>query len=206
MSDSLLPPLPDVIPLVIIEDPAWIDPLVGAFMEAGVTTVEVALRTPHSLATMEAFASAGGFQVGAGTVTQQKHVDQVRSAGATFGLSPWGDPDIVSYAQSLSWPFIPGAATPTEAHRMVSLGCDTVKIFPIRPLGGVGFLSSLSSVLPDTSFLPTGGINEADVPDYLSLSQVIAVGGSWLTPAADMRGGHWDEITHRLRVSSAGES
>jgi len=194
--------LPTVVPLVVVEDRSWITPLVQAFSNAGVTTVEVGLRTEHALPTIDAFVTAGGFQVGAGTVTTTRQVDEVRSAGATFGLSPWGDDAVVEYAQSLAWPFIPGAATPTEVHRLMALGCDTVKIFPVKQLGGVEFLSSLSAVFPTLNFLPTGGITADNQADYLALDRVAAVSGSWLAPAADMRGGRWEVITRRLRESA----
>jgi 2-dehydro-3-deoxyphosphogluconate aldolase/(4S)-4-hydroxy-2-oxoglutarate aldolase len=201
MSDTshLLPR--GVIPLVVIDDPVWIAPLVASFKEAGVTVVEIGFRTPHALAAIEAFAGSGGFHVGAGTVTRAKQIDDARSAGATFGLSPWGDAAVVEYAQSLSWPFIPGAATPTEVHQLVSMGCETVKIFPVKQLGGVGFLTALSAVFPETSFLPTGGITADNVADYLALSQVQTVSGSWLAHSADMRAGRWSDITRRLGES-----
>jgi 2-dehydro-3-deoxyphosphogluconate aldolase/(4S)-4-hydroxy-2-oxoglutarate aldolase len=194
--------LPAVVPLVVVEDRSWITPLVQAFSDAGVTTVEVGLRTEHALATIDAFVAAGNFQVGAGTVTTTRQVDDVRSAGATFGLSPWGDNAVVEYAQSHSWPFIPGAATPTEVYRLVAMGCNTIKIFPVKQLGGVEFLTSLAAVFPAVDFLPTGGVTAENQADYLALDRVAAVSGSWLAPAADMRNGRWEDITRRLREST----
>jgi len=202
MTGSTTLALPSVVPLVVVEDPSWITPLVQSFADAGVTTVEVGLRTEHALSAIEAFVAAGKFQVGAGTVTTTGQVDDVRSAGATFGLSPWGDDAVVEYAQSLSWPFVPGAATPTEVNQLVTIGCDTVKIFPVKQLGGVAFLSSLSAVFPTVHFLPTGGITADNAADYLALDRVASVSGSWLAPAADMRNGRWEDITQRLRVST----
>jgi 2-dehydro-3-deoxyphosphogluconate aldolase/(4S)-4-hydroxy-2-oxoglutarate aldolase len=199
---SAPPPLPSVVPLVVIDDPSWIAPLVRAFTDAEVTAVEIGLRTTHALAAIEAFTAAGRFRVGAGTVTTIRQIDEVRSAGATFGLSPWGDSGLVEYAQSLSWPFIPGAATPTEVHKVVSMGCETIKIFPVAQLGGVGFLTSLAAVFPGVSFLPTGGITAETAAEYLAVDQVVAVSGSWLAPLTDMRDGRWDDITQRLRESS----
>jgi 2-dehydro-3-deoxyphosphogluconate aldolase / (4S)-4-hydroxy-2-oxoglutarate aldolase len=202
MTHSTLPSLPSVVPLVVIDDPSWITPLVQAFSDAGVTTVEIGLRTPHALAAIKAFATAGEFRVAAGTVTTTRQVDEARDAGATFGLSPWGDPAVVDYAKSLAWPFIPGAATPTEVHQLVSLGCETVKIFPVKQLGGVSFLTSLGAVFPGASFLPTGGITADTASEYLAVKQVVAVSGSWLAPAADMRDRRWEDITKRLRDST----
>jgi 2-dehydro-3-deoxyphosphogluconate aldolase/(4S)-4-hydroxy-2-oxoglutarate aldolase len=202
MTGSMTLPLPRIVPLVVIDDPSWIAPLVQAFSDAGVTTVEVGLRTEHALAAIDAFVAAGRFQVGAGTVTTTRQIDEVRRAGATFGLSPWGDDAVVEYAQSLSWPFIPGAATPTEVHHLASVGCDTVKIFPVKQLGGVGFLSSLGAVFPGMSFLPTGGITADNAAEYLELDQVVAVSGSWLANMADMREGSWEDIARRLRESA----
>ncbi len=203
MTGSTTLPLPSVVPLVVVEDPSWITPLVQAFSDAGVTTVEVGLRTDHALSAIEAFVAAGKFQVGAGTVTTTGQVDDVRSAGATFGLSPWGDTEVVEYAQSLSWPFVPGAATPTEVHQLVTIGCDTVKIFPVKQLGGVDFLASLSAVFPTVHFLPTGGITADNAADYLALDRVASVSGSWLANRSDMSEGRWENIARRLRESTA---
>jgi 2-dehydro-3-deoxyphosphogluconate aldolase / (4S)-4-hydroxy-2-oxoglutarate aldolase len=203
MDHSTQPSLPSVVPLVVVDDPSWITPLVQAFADAEVTTVEIGLRTPHALAAIEAFAATGRFQVAAGTVTTSHQVDEVRDAGATFGLSPWGDPEVVSYAQSLSWPFIPGAATPTEVHQLVSVGCETVKIFPVKQLGGVSFLRSLAAVFPTVTFLPTGGITADTAAEYLAVDQVVSVSGSWLAPGTDMRDGRWEDISRRLRESTA---
>jgi len=203
MTGSMTLPLPRIVPLVVIDDPSWIAPLVQAFSDAGVTTVEVGLRTDHALSAIEAFVAAGKFQVGAGTVTTTGQVDDVRSAGATFGLSPWGDTEVVEYAQSLSWPFVPGAATPTEVHQLVTIGCDTVKIFPVKQLGGVDFLASLSAVFSTVHFLPTGGITADNAADYLALDRVASVSGSWLANRSDMSEGRWENIARRLRESTA---
>jgi 2-dehydro-3-deoxyphosphogluconate aldolase/(4S)-4-hydroxy-2-oxoglutarate aldolase len=193
--------LPPVVPLVVIHDPAWIEPLVDAFRSAGATTVEVGLRTPFGFEAVSAFADARGFQVGAGTVRRAEEVDEALQRGATFGLAPWADPDVIAHARSHDWPFIPGAATPTEVHRAVVAGCDTVKIFPASALGGVGFLAALGAVFPDVSFLPTGGVTADNAREYLSLPQVETVSGSWLAPVQDMREGRWDLITARLAES-----
>lgn len=195
--------LSPVVPLVVIEDPEWIDPLVGCFQEAGVTTVEIALRTPHALDAVSAFVQAGGFTVGAGTVQRVSQLDEAKKFGAAFGLSPWGDLEVVDYARSLSWPFIPGASTPTEVHRLVDSGCEIIKIFPVAHLGGIGFLTALRAVFPAVAFLPTGGVTAGDAPDYLALPGVSAVSGSWLAPAKDMRRGRWEDMTARLRDSVA---
>jgi 2-dehydro-3-deoxyphosphogluconate aldolase / (4S)-4-hydroxy-2-oxoglutarate aldolase len=193
--------LPPILPLVVIEDHSWIDPLVTAFTKAGVGAVEIGLRTPYAYDAISAFAETGNFEVGAGTVTSAEQIDAVRDRGATFGLSPWGDPFVVDYADSLSWPFIPGAATPTEVRQLVEAGCQMVKIFPVKQLGGVGFLQALRAVFPDVSFLPTGGISELDASDYLSLGNVPTISGSWMTPTSAMRDGLWGDITARLKKS-----
>jgi 2-dehydro-3-deoxyphosphogluconate aldolase/(4S)-4-hydroxy-2-oxoglutarate aldolase len=193
--------LPPILPLVVIEDHSWIDPLVTAFTKAGVGAVEIGLRTPYAYDAISAFAETGTFEVGAGTVTSAEQIDAVRDHGATFGLSPWGDPFVVGHADSLSWPFIPGAATPTEVRKLVEAGCQMVKIFPVKQLGGVEFLQALRAVFPSVSFLPTGGISELDAADYLSLGNVSTVSGSWLTQSSVMRDGLWGDITARLTKS-----
>ena len=78
-------------------------------------------------------------------------------------------------------------------------GFDIMKFFPAVPAGGIATLAALSGPFPQVKFCPTGGVGEANMREWLAQPNVIAVGGSWLTPAADMRAGAWETITERVR-------
>jgi len=205
----MIPPLnslPEVIPLLTIDDEAWIEPLMKACQAAEISAVEIALRTEWAKSAVESFVEAAFCSVGVGTVTSTEEVSWASECGAAFGLAPWLDKTVFSFASELKWPFVPGIATPKEAHIASGLGCEIMKVFPVGPLGGVKFLSSLHAVLPNVAFLPTGGISESNVGDYLSLSYVPYVSGSWVAPRALMRAGQWDAVARNLELAQRGSA
>ncbi len=81
-------------------------------------------------------------------------------------------------------------------------GFDIVKFFPAVPAGGVAALKALAGPFPQVRFCPTGGVSEDNAAEWLALPNVVVVGGSWLTPASEIRGGAWDRITERARRSA----
>ena len=190
--------LPRVIPLVVIQDESDIGPLTRCFVEAQLTTIEVAMRSENATTAISSFREAGVSHVGAGTVDSVHKLDQAIRAGASFGLAPSLSLAVLDEATDRNWPFIAGAATPSEVAVLVDHGCDLVKIFPAHYLGGVGYIQALSDVFPRTEFIPTGGITSSDVEHYLAVKSVRAVGGSWPIPKDLVREKKWDEITKRI--------
>ena len=92
-------------------------------------------------------------------------------------------------------PFLPGAATASEAMALADLGYSVLKFFPAESLGGAAALKALSAPLAHISFCPTGGIDAANAADYLSLPNVAAVGGSWVAPPKLVAKKDWAGIT-----------
>ena len=169
--------------------------LVGVLQEAGLGMVEVTLRTEAALATMEAIASRlPEVVLGAGTVRSAKHLGQVKDAGARFAVSPGASEALLEAAADCSLPFMPGVGTASEAMRAAEYGFRVLKLFPAEAIGGVKLLKSLHAPLPDLTFCPTGGVNAANMGSYLSLPNVVAVGGSWMVPEAALKAGDWLEI------------
>jgi 2-dehydro-3-deoxyphosphogluconate aldolase/(4S)-4-hydroxy-2-oxoglutarate aldolase len=78
----------------------------------------------------------------------------------------------------------------------------SVKFFPATSAGGLAGLKALAAPFPQARFCPTGGITEDNAEAWLSQPPVFAVGGSWLTPTADVTAGRWDAI--RARAERAG--
>ena len=169
--------------------------LVGALQEAGLGMVEVTLRTEAALAAMEAIASRlPEVVLGAGTVRSAKHLGQVKDAGARFAVSPGASETLLEAAADWSLPFMPGVGTASEAMRAAEYGFRVLKLFPAEAIGGVKLLKSLHAPLPDLTFCPTGGVSAANMGSYLSLPNVVAVGGSWMVPEAALKAGDWREI------------
>ena len=141
--------------------------------------------------------------VGLGTVMTRRDLDLARQMGVRFAFSPGAPPELLGAAADLDITFVPGIATASELMAAMVRGFRVVKLFPAAQLGGIAALKALGGPFPEARFCPTGGVGEAELRDYLALPNVLAIGGSWLAPAADVRAGRWDAITARARRSLA---
>jgi 2-dehydro-3-deoxyphosphogluconate aldolase/(4S)-4-hydroxy-2-oxoglutarate aldolase len=180
-------------------------PLARALVAGGVRTLEITLRTAAgadaAAAIKEAVPEA---VVGLGTVLAPRDLELARRLGLPFAFSPGATPELLDAARELGVPFVPGVATASELIAAMARGFTTVKLFPAEQLGGVGALKALAGPFPSVRFNPTGGVNPANIGAYLALPNVVAVGGSWLAPAADVAAGQWDAITARARAAMDG--
>jgi 2-dehydro-3-deoxyphosphogluconate aldolase/(4S)-4-hydroxy-2-oxoglutarate aldolase len=132
--------------------------------------------------------------VGAGTLLAAEDVRAAKAAGAKFGVSPGATDELVEACIAEGLPLLPGAATASEAMRLLARGYDMLKFFPAEAAGGVSYLKSLAGPLPQVAFCPTGGVSTANAPDYLALPNVTCVGGSWVAPAEMQDSGDWAGI------------
>jgi 2-dehydro-3-deoxyphosphogluconate aldolase / (4S)-4-hydroxy-2-oxoglutarate aldolase len=193
-----------VIPVITIENVEHAIPLARALVAGGLRCLEITLRTPAAHAAVAAIAeNVPEAIVGVGTVLTPSDLTHARSLGAHFALSPGAVPELLDAAAADELAFVPGIATPSELMAASARGFDILKFFPAVPLGGTAALRALGAPFPHVHFCPTGGIGEADLPQWLALPNVMAVGGSWLTPMADLRAGHWNAITGRARRALA---
>ena len=185
-----------VVPVIIVNDAAVAVALAQALVAGGVRVLEVPLRTKAALAAMRRMRDeVPGAIVGAGTLRTRAHVEAAIDAGAQFGVSPGFTPELGAAARAANLTLIPGIATPSEAMRAQDEGFTIQKLFPAEAVGGVKLLKSLASPFSDLRFCPTGGIDIKKAPEYLALPNVLAVGGSWLTPDDAIANRDWDRIT-----------
>jgi len=185
-----------VIPVLTIERLEDAVPLAKALVAGGVRVLEVTLRTPVAIAAAKAImAEVPEAAVGIGTVLNADDFVRAQEIGAVFAISPGVTPDLLRVAAASSLPLAPGIATASELMLALSLGFDVVKFFPAEQSGGIKALRALAGPFPDVRFCPTGGIGEANAAAWLAEPNVVAVGGSWLCPAADIRSGNWSGIT-----------
>jgi 2-dehydro-3-deoxyphosphogluconate aldolase/(4S)-4-hydroxy-2-oxoglutarate aldolase len=184
-----------VVPVVTINDAASAVPMTAALVEGGLTAVEITLRTAAGLEALRA-AAAGvpGALVGAGTVTTAPACEAAIDAGARFVVSPGLVDEVVAVCARRGVLALPGIATPTELLRAIALGCRTVKLFPASVLGGPAMVKALAALGTGTGFVPTGGIGLDSAPAYLAITDVVAVGGSWMVPANTLVAGDWAAI------------
>jgi 2-dehydro-3-deoxyphosphogluconate aldolase / (4S)-4-hydroxy-2-oxoglutarate aldolase len=185
-----------VIPVLTIERLEDAVPLASALVAGGVRVLEVTLRTPVAIEAARAImAELPEAIVGIGTILHPDDLARAETLGARFGISPGATPDLLKAAAASGLPFAPGIATASELMQALAHGFNLVKFFPAEQSGGIKALRALAGPFPDVRFCPTGGVGEANAAAWLAEPNVVAVGGSWLCPAADIRSGNWDGIT-----------
>ena len=196
--------LAPVVAVVVIESLADAVPLARALVSGGIKAIEVTLRTPVALDAIRAIASeAEGAIVGAGTLLTPADIAAAGKAGARFGVSPGSTPGLLDAADDSSLPYLPGAATATEAMRLLERGYRLQKFFPATQAGGPDYLRALASPLPGIRFCPTGGITAGSAPEWLALPNVVCVGGSWMSTAKLLRASDWSVVERLAREAAA---
>lgn len=193
-----------IVPLIQSDDPDGAVALMRALQRGGLGVVEVVLRTERAYDVVRMLsASAGDVIVGAGTILNAQHARDAVAAGARFLVSPGLDEGVVEVAKQLKVPVLPGVATATEAQRAWNMGLRQVKIFPASQSGGTGKIRALASVFPGMRFMPTGGVSASNLADYLGCAEVLACGGSWLTPKDAVASGDFDTVERLCREALA---
>ena len=192
-----------VMPVIVIDSADQAEPLADALLAGGIWTAEITLRTPAAIKAIEKMArNCPDITVGAGTVRTARDAQIAADAGSRFVVSPGTTSSILEGCQSAGLPLLPGAASVSEMMALAEQGYSVQKFFPANAAGGISFIKSLSSPLPDLTFCPTGGITETTAPDWLALPNIACVGGSWIAPQALIESGDFAEITNRARVAA----
>ena len=185
-----------VIPVIVLNDVAHAVPMARALLAGGIRMLEVTLRTPQALACIEAIArEVPEAVVGAGTVRCAADVQAAANAGARFAVSPGYTSAIGQACRDAKLALLPGVATGSEIMMASEDGFTELKFFPAVQAGGVGMLKAWGGPFFDVKFCPTGGITLQNAPDFLALSKVVCVGGSWLVPANVPETGDWGRVT-----------
>lgn len=192
-----------VLPILVVDRAQQALQAAEAVAGAGLTHVEVALRTPESLSALEAVASLGSVVAGVGTVLTVRQVRECVAAGARYVLSPGLDRDVVRACQLAGVEVVPGVATATELQTALALGVTTVKLFPAVASGGLPLLRALADVFPQVAFVPTGGIRPETMAEWLSVRSVLAVGGTWLATRERLAAGDYAGIEAAAREAVA---
>lgn len=187
--------LAPVVPVLVIDDLSHAKKLAEALVAGGLPALEVTLRTPVALDAIRAMAEVPGGVVGAGTLLTPADVKAAKAAGAKFGVSPGATQALLDACADHELPLLPGAATATEVMLLLELGYTVQKFFPAEQSGGAAYLKSIGSPIPQVKFCPTGGISLKNARDYLGLSNILCVGGSWVAPKDAMLRGDWAAIT-----------
>ncbi|MFP6155329.1 bifunctional 4-hydroxy-2-oxoglutarate aldolase/2-dehydro-3-deoxy-phosphogluconate aldolase [Helicobacter pylori] len=185
-----------IVPVVVIEDLNDAVPLAQSLIEGGIPIIEVTLRSSCALETIELIAkNVPKMRVGAGTILNLTQLEQAQNRGAEFLISPGLTPSLLEHAKKKNMPLIPGVSSSSEVMQALELGYSALKFFPAEYCGGVKLLNAFNGPFKGVKFCPTGGISADNMRSYLSLENVLCVGGSWLTPKNLIQNKEWDKIT-----------
>lgn len=183
-----------LLPLVTFTDIADCVPLATLLIESGTPQIEIAFRSPLAAEAIATVSKIPGIQVGAGTVLSNHQAEEAIAAGASFLVSPGFSDEVAKTAIKYKIDYFPGVVTPTEITHAIEYGFNVQKFFPAESYGGINTLNSLHAPFKGIKFIPTGGINLNNYKNYLSLSFVEAVGGSFITPEEYIKAKNWEAL------------
>ena len=193
-----------VIPVLTLEN---VDQALGigtALVNGGLKVLEITLRSDYGLSAIKQLKKAlPDAIIGAGTVLTPKQYEACVEAGADFIVSPGCTAQLLLHGSQSEVPLLPGIATVSEAMAAMELGYGRFKLFPAAVVGGMDFLKAIGGPISQLKFCPTGGVKPTNAADYLALSNVMCVGGTWLTPAALVEQGDWQAIEALARQAAA---
>lgn len=192
-----------LIPVITVSDPQQALPLCQALVDGGLRVLEITLRTVHGAEAIRAVREALPEEVwvGAGTVTGPSGYRAAERAGADFVVSPGVTQGLLEHGLTSDVPLLPGIATVSELMTGYELGYRAFKFFPAAVAGGVAALKAFAGPFDDARFCPTGGIRQGSAREFLAQPNVMAVGGTWLTPEALVSAGDWPAIEALARSS-----
>jgi 2-dehydro-3-deoxyphosphogluconate aldolase/(4S)-4-hydroxy-2-oxoglutarate aldolase len=168
-----------VIPVLVLDDATDPVELAETLVGAGLPVLEVTLRTPNALEAIRAMNGVDGAIVGAGTVLNEAQLARAIEAGSRFIVSPGLTNPLALAARDAGIPYLPGVATAADIMRGLDLGLTRFKFFPAESSGGIPALKALSAPLAEARFCPTGGVRAETAADWLAVSSVLCVGGTW---------------------------
>ena len=195
--------LAPVVPVLVVNDVAHARPLAEALVAGGLPALEVTLRTDCALDVIKEMAKVEGGTVGAGTLLTPADVKAAKAAGAKFGVSPGATDLLLDACEAEDMPLLAGTSTASDVMRLLERGYTVAKFFPAEANGGAPALKAIGAPLPQMKFCPTGGISLKNADQYLSLSNTLCVGGSWVAPNDLVIKGDWKAIEELAREAAA---
>jgi len=189
-----------IVPVVVLNDADDAVPLCKALAEGGLPVAEITFRTAAAEESIRRVsAELPDVLVGAGTVLSIEQVDRAIGAGAKFIVSPGFNPEVVGYCVEKGYPIFPGCPTTSDIEKALGFGLKVVKFFPAEAMGGLKVIKAVAAPYGAMRFMPTGGVNEKNLLDYLAFDKIVACGGSWMCDAKAIAAKDWGKITELTR-------
>ncbi|WP_394211876.1 bifunctional 4-hydroxy-2-oxoglutarate aldolase/2-dehydro-3-deoxy-phosphogluconate aldolase [Enterovibrio calviensis] len=193
-----------VIPVIAIDNAEDIIPLGKVLAENGLPAAEITFRSDAAVEAIRLLrASQPDMLIGAGTVLNREQAIAAKEAGATFVVSPGFNPNTVRACQEIGIDIVPGVNNPSTVEAALEMGLTLLKFFPAEASGGINMVKSLLAPYTHVELMPTGGINPANVNDYLAIPRVVACGGTWMVDKKLIEEGNWDELARLTREAAA---
>ena len=193
-----------ILPVIKIDDAKDALPLAKALIDGGLPAAEVTFRTDAAEESIRAICAAyPDMLVGAGSLTSVEQAKAAYAAGAKFFVSAGFHRGVAEYATENGIPYFPGICTPSELMWLVEFGLPVAKFFPAGQMGGVKTIKAIAAAFPNMLFMPTGGVNAANIKEYLAYEKIIACGGSWMVKDTLINEGRFDEITRLTKEAMA---
>lgn len=191
-----------IVPVAVINNSDNAVPAADALSKGGLPLIEVTLRTEAACDSIRRIAGElPDVLVGAGTVLTTDQCKRAVDAGAKFIVSPCTNESVVGWCCENKIPVIPGAVSPTEIDAVLAHGLHVVKFFPASVYGGAAGCKALYDPYQSAGigFIPTGGVNNDNIGDFIRKPFITAVGGSWMCKAADIDAGNFDAIQRNAK-------
>jgi 2-dehydro-3-deoxyphosphogluconate aldolase/(4S)-4-hydroxy-2-oxoglutarate aldolase len=189
-----------IVPVVKIDNAKDAEPLGRALIEGGLPVAEITFRTEAAQKAIENISfKLPQILVGAGTVLNTDQVKRAVAAGARFIVSPGFNASVVEYCIKNDIPVTPGCSNPTDIEMALAYGLEVVKFFPAEAFGGLNTIKAVSAPYGTLKFIPTGGISEKNIKEYLAFNKILACGGSWMVKDELIKAGKFDEIERLTR-------
>ena len=193
-----------VVPVVVLDDVKDAVATAKALLAGGVDVMEITFRTAAAADSIKAVAeNCPDMLVGAGTIITLDQCKKAVECGAKFIVSPGFDEEVVRWCVERSVPITPGCVTPSEIMAAMKLGLTVVKFFPAGVYGGLSAMKALSDPFGGIKFIPTGGVNSHNIGEFIAAPFILAVGGSWVCPKADIAAGNFEKITTLCKQARA---
>lgn len=193
-----------VIPVIAIDKAEDIIPLGKVLAENGLPAAEITFRSAAAAEAIRLLRETQpGMLIGAGTVLNREQAIAAKEAGATFIVSPGFNPNTVKACQEIGIDIVPGVNNPSTVEAALEMGLTTLKFFPAEASGGINMVKSLLAPYTDIELMPTGGINPANIKDYLAIPRVLACGGTWMVDKKLIEAGNWEELARLTREAVA---
>ncbi|HIF9449827.1 TPA: bifunctional 4-hydroxy-2-oxoglutarate aldolase/2-dehydro-3-deoxy-phosphogluconate aldolase [Photobacterium damselae] len=189
-----------VIPVIAIDKAEDIIPLGKVLAGNGLPAAEITFRSEAAVEAIRLLRETQpDMLIGAGTVLNREQAIAAKEAGATFIVSPGFNPNTVKACQEIEIDIVPGVNNPSTVEAALEMGLTTLKFFPAEASGGINMVKSLLAPYTDIELMPTGGINPANIKDYLAIPRVLACGGTWMVDKKLIEAGNWEELARLTR-------